>query len=87
VRLDAVSTVVRFRPVPQAHIERYLATGEPFDKAGAYAIQGEAAAFVASLEGCYTNVVGLPLRRTATLLQSAGLEVLRPPAHSGKNAS
>jgi septum formation protein len=75
VRLDAVSTLVRFRPLSEVHIERYLATGEPFDKAGAYAIQGGAAAFVETLEGCYTNVIGLPLRRTAALLQSAGLQV------------
>lgn len=75
VRLDTVSTLVRFRPLSEAHIEHYLATEEPFDKAGAYAIQGEAAAFVESWQGCYTNVVGLPVQRTAALLQSAGLEV------------
>lgn len=73
LRLDTVHTLVRFRPLLQADIEQYVATGEPFDKAGAYAIQGGAAAFVVSLEGCYTNVVGLPLRRTAALLRSAGL--------------
>jgi septum formation protein len=73
LRLDTVRSLVRFRPLLQAEIERYVATGEPFDKAGAYAIQGGAAAFVVSLEGCYTNVVGLPLRRTAALLRSAGL--------------
>ncbi|HEY7489675.1 MAG TPA: Maf family protein, partial [Candidatus Tectomicrobia bacterium] len=56
-------------------IEHYISTGEPLDKAGAYAIQGEAAAFVESLEGCYTNVVGLPLRRTAALLHAAGVSV------------
>jgi nucleoside triphosphate pyrophosphatase len=75
LRLDMVSTLVRFRPLLQTDIERYVATGEPFDKAGAYAIQGGAAAFVVSVEGCYTNVVGLPLRRTAALLRSAGLGV------------
>lgn len=75
VRRDAVRTLVHFRPLSQAQIEHYLATEEPFDKAGAYAIQGEAAAFVEALEGCYTNVVGLPLQRTAALLQSAGLEI------------
>jgi septum formation protein len=71
--IDTVSTLVRFRPLLQAEIEQYVDTGEPFDKAGAYAIQGGAAAFVVSLEGCYTNVVGLPLHRTAALLRSAGL--------------
>ena len=75
VGLDAVSTLVRFRPLSSSDIESYLATGEPMDKAGAYAIQGAAAAFVASWDGCYTNVVGLPLRRTATLLQAAGLHL------------
>ena len=75
VGLDAVSTLVRFRPLSAPVIEHYLTTGEPMDKAGAYAIQGAAAAFVASWDGCYTNVVGLPLRRTAALLQAAGLHV------------
>jgi septum formation protein len=73
LRIDTVRTLVRFRLLRQADIEQYVATGEPFDKAGAYAIQGGAAAFVVSVEGCYTNVVGLPLRRTAALLRSAGL--------------
>ena len=78
VGLDAVSTLVRFRPLSAPVIEHYLTTGEPMDKAGAYAIQGAAAAFVASWDGCYTNVVGLPLRRTAALLQAAGLHPLSP---------
>ncbi len=54
-------------------IERYVASGEPFGKAGAYAIQGRAAAFVAHLEGSYSAVMGLPLYQTAGLLQRAGL--------------
>jgi septum formation protein len=73
LRLDAVSTLVRFRFLCRQEIERYVATQEPFDKAGAYAIQGGAAGFVDTLQGCYTNVVGLPLRRTAMLLQAAGI--------------
>jgi len=77
VRLDTVRTLVRFRPLSRAEIEHYSTTGEPLDKAGAYAIQGGAAAFVESLEGCYTNVVGLPLRRTAALLHAAGILVLK----------
>jgi septum formation protein len=76
VRLDIVRTLVRFRPLSRAEIEHYISTGEPLDKAGAYAIQGEAAAFVASLEGCYTNVVGLPLGLTSRLLEAAGMDVL-----------
>jgi len=57
------------------------------DKAGAYAIQGAAAAFVASWDSCYTNVVGLPLRRTASLLQAAGLHVPTWPARNAQSAS
>ena len=87
VGLDAVSTRVRFRSLSPSAIEHYIATGEPMDKAGAYAIQGAAAAFVASWDGCYSNVVGLPLRRTATLLQAAGLHVPTLPAHNAQSAS
>ena len=87
VGLDVVSTRVRFHPLSASVIEPYLATEEPLDKAGAYAIQGAAAAFVASWDGCYTNVVGLPLRRTATLLQAAGLHVPTLPGHNAQSAS
>lgn len=81
----SVCTAVRFRDLSATEIEHYVATDEPFDKAGAYAIQGQAAAFVEQLDGCYTNVVGLPLSHTAALLRAAGLVVTRP-AHSAKNA-
>ena len=60
----------------RAEIERYVATGESFDKAGAYAIQGRAAAFVARLEGSYSGVMGLPLYETAALLARIGFPVL-----------
>lgn len=80
-----VSTEVRFRRLSALEIERYVATGEPFGKAGAYAIQGQAAAFVEHLNGCYTNVVGLPLQRTAALLRAAGLPITLA-GHSEKNA-
>lgn len=63
---------VRFARLSQDAIERYVATGEPMDKAGAYAIQGGAAPFVRSIEGSYTGIVGLPLYETARLLRSAG---------------
>ena len=69
---DVVSTRVRFHPLQAADIEAYIATGEPFDKAGAYAVQGLGGQFVTALEGCYNNVVGLPLQRAMALLQSAG---------------
>jgi septum formation protein len=87
VCLDAVCTLVRFHPLSSSTIEHYIATGEPMDKAGAYAIQGAAAAFVESWEGCYTNVVGLPLRRTAAFLQAAGLSELILPERSAQSAS
>jgi septum formation protein len=57
----AVTTRVSFRALSTEEIERYVASGEPFDKAGAYAIQGEGGALVDSVEGSYTNIVGLPL--------------------------
>ena len=72
---DTVQTHVHFRKLFEQQIESYLDSGEPFDKAGAYAIQGGAAMFVERLQGCYTNVVGLPVRRTAALLQAAGVAV------------
>ena len=75
VQGDVVSTRVRFRTLQAADIEAYIATGEPFDKAGAYAVQGVGGQFVAALEGCYNNVVGLPLERTLALLRSAGYDV------------
>jgi nucleoside triphosphate pyrophosphatase len=87
VCLDVVQTLVRFRLLSPSAIERYIATGEPMDKAGAYAIQGAAAAFVESWTGCYTNVVGLPLRRTAAFLQAVGLPVPILPERSAQSAS
>ncbi|HEV2103674.1 MAG TPA: Maf family protein [Candidatus Acidoferrum sp.] len=66
------STLVHFRPVTQEEISSYLATEEPHDKAGAYAIQGQAGRYIPRIEGCYFNVVGLPLSRVLTELQSLG---------------
>jgi septum formation protein len=67
---------VTFRVIPPDEIERYVATGEPFDKAGGYAIQGKAAAFVQHLEGSYSGVMGLPLFETASVLAHIGFPVL-----------
>jgi septum formation protein len=64
------TTLVTFRRLDAKEIEEYLATGEPFDKAGAYGIQGFASRFVTRIEGCYFNVVGLPLARVYGLLKS-----------------
>lgn len=57
------STLVHFAALTEEDITRYLATGEPHDKAGGYAIQGHAGRFIPRIEGCYFNVVGLPLAR------------------------
>ncbi|MBE5801487.1 MAG: septum formation protein Maf [Clostridiales bacterium] len=58
---QVATTQVSFLPVDEATLKRYIATGEPMDKAGAYAIQGRAGAFVKGIEGSPTNVIGLPL--------------------------
>jgi septum formation protein len=65
---------VRFRPTTAAERLAYCETGEPFDKAGGYGIQGHAAVFIEELRGSYSGVVGLPLYETATLLARAGLD-------------
>jgi septum formation protein len=59
--VDHSATQVRFAPLTESEIAEYVASGEPFDKAGAYAIQGLASKFVESVKGCYFNVMGLPL--------------------------
>lgn len=63
-------TFVEFLPLSSEEIAAYVATGEPFDKAGAYGIQGAASKFVARIEGCYFNVVGLPIARVYSFLRS-----------------
>ena len=73
---------VWFRHLSAAEREAYRATGEPADKAGSYAIQGLAAAFVTRLEGSWSAVVGLPLHETADLLARAGLPFLTPPSEA-----
>lgn len=66
------STLVQFAPLSDEEIGRYLATGEPHDKAGAYAIQGYAARYIPRIEGCYFNVVGLPVARLQHALSELG---------------
>jgi septum formation protein len=63
-------TAVRFLTLSDQDIAEYVATGEPMDKAGAYAIQGHAARWIPRIEGCYFNVVGLPLALVCSLLES-----------------
>ncbi|HSG02252.1 MAG TPA: Maf family protein [Marinobacterium sp.] len=70
-----VVTDVWFRPITDAQIDAYWASGEPQDKAGAYGIQGLGAVFVDRIEGSYSAVVGLPLAETAELLEEAGVPV------------
>ena len=79
-RTETVSVVSRVRMAryDDAALEAYVATGEPFDKAGAYAIQGAGGALVAGLEGSFSNVVGLPLAETARLLAAFGVAVSVP---------
>ena len=66
------TTHVHFSAIPEEEIRRYLATGEPFDKAGSYAIQGRAGRYVPRIEGCYFNIVGLPLARLCQSLAELG---------------
>jgi len=68
---DVEITQVTFNILTDAEIDRYIATGEPLDKAGAYAIQGYAARWIPRIEGCYFNVVGLPIARTIALIDEA----------------
>jgi len=68
-------TLVQLCPLTEADCRAYWATGEPADKAGAYAIQGYGAVFVTHIEGSYSGVVGLPLAETTELLKWAGIDV------------
>ena len=71
-------TRVRFATLDDADIARYVASGECFGKAGAYAIQGRAAAFVSHLDGSHSSVMGLPLYETAALLKQFGIACVHP---------
>ena len=80
-RYDRVETrlsesTVEFRMLTAEEIRRYVATGEPLDKAGAYAVQGRAAAFVTRINGSYSGIMGLPLADAAELLQRFGIDLL-----------
>ena len=81
-RVPRVMTCVSrvwFREIGLDERRGYCASGEPLDKAGAYAIQGRAAIFVARLDGSYSGVMGLPLFETASLLREAGIDFRTPP--------
>ena len=78
---ECVSATVLFRPLTQGEILRYVASGAPLDKAGAYGIQGPAAAFVREVRGDYMTVVGMPLcRLTALLREEFGMDIFLPEA-------
>ena len=76
IRETVEATAVTIRALTENEIEAYVATGEPLDKAGAYAIQGMGVLLVERIEGCYSNVVGLPLAALARLLSEAGVRLL-----------
>ena len=69
----AVRTGVTFRKITEEEIDAYIATGEPMDKAGAYAIQGGAGAFVTKLDGSFENVMGFPVQEVREMLEAFGM--------------
>lgn len=73
---ETESTDVFFRPATEAELRRYIATGEPMDKAGAYGVQGRGALLVERLEGDFFNVMGLPVLRLARMLEKFGVSLL-----------
>jgi MAF protein len=77
--VDHVTTKVTMRNYTEDEIAAYVASGDPMDKAGAYAVQNTAFAPVSGYDGCYLNVVGLPLCRLARLLRELGVEVRPRP--------
>lgn len=76
IKLLRSESAVTFRRLAPGEISQYVLSGEPQDKAGAYAIQGLAAAFISRIDGSYSGVMGLPLFETARLLKSFGVQVL-----------
>ena len=78
IRQKVSKNQVSFRALEGSEIEAYCACSEPYDKAGAYAIQGKAAIFIDHMAGSYSSVMGLPLFETAELLKQAGITVLKP---------
>jgi len=74
--VDFVRTKVKFRKLTEEEIASYVATDKPFDKAGAYAIQEKAGLFVEKIDGCYFNVVGLPLAKLAEMLRGYGVTLI-----------
>ena len=71
---DSEDTDVYFAKLTESFIEKYVESGEPMDKAGSYAVQGMASMWIEKIDGCYFNVVGLPVRLLCKLLQKLGLD-------------
>ncbi len=69
------STEVYFANMPSDFIETYVASGDPMDKAGSYAVQGKTSLYIDKIDGCYFNVVGLPVRLLAKLMNNLGIEL------------
>ena len=74
---DSVVTSVKFKRLSEKEIKDYVESAEPMDKAGAYAAQGKASAFIEEIRGCFFNVVGLPLNRLASMLKKTGVPATR----------
>ena len=72
---EYVCTEVKFSKLTEQQINKYIETGEPFDKAGAYGIQGGASLFVEEIKGCYYNVVGLPVNKLSVMLGEMGVNL------------
>lgn len=73
---DYERTMVKFKNISDEEIQAYIKSGEPMDKAGAYAIQGIGSLLVEKIDGCYFNVVGLPVYRLSKILESFGYKIL-----------
>lgn len=80
VETHCEETEVHFRPLSEGEIDRYIATGEPMDKAGAYGIQGLGSLLVSGIDGDYFNVMGLPVYRLGRILAQFGLDLLEQAA-------
>ena len=78
VALTHETTLVTFRELDEEEIRSYVESGEPLDKAGAYAVQGLASKFVTRISGCYSNVVGLPVARVYEILKNAEVRSQKP---------
>lgn len=76
VLTDFVESKVKFRKLSKSEIDNYVKTGEPLDKAGAYGIQEKGALLVEKINGCYYNIVGLPVSKLKEMLSKVGVEIL-----------